>query len=216
MAGARGRRPAFPSRRAELRRVGEWACLLEVESLEAAHAAYATLRSLDLGGVRDLVAGARSVLVVFAETPDESALRAIESATDPRELRVEPGRTHEIAVRYGGSDLDDVARRAGLARNEVVRRHAEATYRVAFLGFQPGFAYLDGLPAELHTPRRATPRPCIPAGSVAIGGEWTGVYPAEGPGGWNLIGSTDAVLFDPSRDAPCLFAPGDLVRFRIA
>ena len=81
---------------------------------------------------------------------------------------------------------------------------------------QPGFAYLDGLPAELHTPRRATPRPRIPAGAVAIGGEWTGVYPAEGPGGWSLIGSTDVVLFEPSRDPPCLLAPGDVVRFRVA
>ena len=121
---------------------------------------------------------------------------------------------HEIVVRYDGADLAEIAAHAGLSPAEVVERHAAATYRVAFVGFQPGFAYLDGLPAELHTPRRATPRPRVPAGTLAIGGEWTGVYPLATPGGWNLLGTTDALLFDPRRDPLALLQPGDTVRFR--
>lgn len=122
----------------------------------------------------------------------------------------------EIPVRYGGDngpDLRDVATHTGLSEAEVIRLHSESVYTVFFLGFQPGFAYLGGLPESLHTPRRATPRAAVPAGAVAIGGAQTGVYPKAAPGGWQIIGHTDVVLFDPRRDEPCFWRPGDQVRF---
>ncbi len=124
----------------------------------------------------------------------------------------------DIPVRYGGEDGPDlpvVAEHAGLAVEEVVRRHSSAEYVVFFVGFQPGFAYLGGLDAALHTPRRAVPRLEVPAGSVGIGGAQTGVYPAASPGGWQLIGRTPASLFDPMRDPPTVLQPGDRVRFTV-
>ena len=122
----------------------------------------------------------------------------------------------EIGVRYGGidgPDLEGVAAIAGLSPAQVVELHAGAAFRVLFLGFAPGFAYLGGLPAALTTPRRATPRERVPAGSVAIAGEHSAVYPLAMPGGWNLIGRTDATLFDPLADPPARFRPGARVRF---
>jgi KipI family sensor histidine kinase inhibitor len=122
----------------------------------------------------------------------------------------------EIPVRYGGSDgpdLEAIAELHGLRPADVIDRHASASYRVLFLGFAPGFAYLGGLPAALATPRRDSPRERIPAGSVGIAGEQTGVYPIAMPGGWHLIGRTDMVLFDPSRPDPALLRPGATVRF---
>lgn len=125
--------------------------------------------------------------------------------------------TVEIPVRYGGPDgpdLDEIAERAALRPADVVELHAGTTYRVYLLGFVPGFAYLGTVPAAIAAPRRPTPRTRVPAGSVAIAGEQTGVYPFETPGGWNLIGRTDAVLWDPRREPPALLAPGMRVRFR--
>jgi KipI family sensor histidine kinase inhibitor len=126
------------------------------------------------------------------------------------------GRQIEIPVRYGGEDgpdLADVAAHTGLTRAEVVRRHAEADYVVYFLGFLPGFAFMGGLPPELATPRRAEPRTAVPARSVGIGGEQTGIYPLVSPGGWQLIGRTSLELFDPKNEPPTLLRPGDHVRF---
>ncbi|WNJ94839.1 5-oxoprolinase subunit PxpB [Vibrio ruber] len=129
------------------------------------------------------------------------------------------GRELDIAVRFGGEDGPDlahVADLAGLSIEAVVRLYTEAEYRVYFLGFQPGFAYLGGLPEALHTPRHASPRTTIPAGSVAIGGAQTGVYPNASPGGWQVIGRTDVVLFDPQRTPPSFWLPGDRVKFSVA
>jgi len=133
------------------------------------------------------------------------------------------GRTVEIPVHYGsgrGEDGDDdgpdlalVAAHTGLSVAEIIHRHSEATYQVYCLGFQPGFAYLAGLDPSLATPRRESPRVRTPAGSVAIGGNQTGIYPSSGPGGWQIIGRTSLVLFDPNRDSPSLLQPGDSVRF---
>lgn len=122
----------------------------------------------------------------------------------------------EIPVEYGaaaGPDLEAVARHAGLSPAEVVRRHCAAEYTVYFLGFLPGFAYLGGLDPRLATPRRREPRVAVPAGSVGIGGEQTGVYPWTSPGGWNLIGRTALRLFDAAAPSPALLAAGDTVRF---
>ena len=122
----------------------------------------------------------------------------------------------EIPVHYGGPDgpdLEEVAERHGMSPADVVELHAGARYRVLFLGFAPGFAYLGGLPDAIATPRRPSPRERVPAGSVGIAGEQTGVYPLSMPGGWNLIGRTDAVLFDALRPEPALLQPGAPVRF---
>ena len=123
---------------------------------------------------------------------------------------------HEIGVRYGGEDGPDlaaVAEYAGLSPRQVVERHAAGEYRVAMLGFAPGFPYLLGLDPRIAMPRLSTPRQRVEAGSVGIGGTQAGIYPRSGPGGWRIIGRTDAVLFDPARDPPSLLAPGDRVRF---
>ncbi|WP_034350150.1 5-oxoprolinase subunit PxpB [Herbaspirillum sp. GW103] len=128
------------------------------------------------------------------------------------------GRTVEIPVVYGGNvgpDLDNVARHTGLSTGEVIERHSNAEYVVYFLGFLPGFAYMGGLDTSLATPRHTTPRVSIPAGSVGIGGEQTGIYPMASPGGWQLIGRTALQLFDPSQQPPTLLRPGDRVRFTV-
>jgi inhibitor of KinA len=123
------------------------------------------------------------------------------------------GRLVEIPVRYDGPDLEAVAAATGLSRDEVVRRHTAREYEVYFLGFVPGWAYLGELDPSLVLPRRPAPRPRVPAGSVAIAGAQTGVYPAETPGGWHLIGRTTVAMFDPRRDPASLLAAGDRVRF---
>ncbi|HTU68894.1 MAG TPA: 5-oxoprolinase subunit PxpB [Candidatus Baltobacteraceae bacterium] len=126
------------------------------------------------------------------------------------------GRTIEIAVSYGGEcgpDLAAVAQACGLREDDVIALHARGEYVVAFVGFLPGFAYLDGLDPRLQLPRRAQPRTRVPAGSVAIAGAQSGIYPVDSPGGWHLIGHTAHVLFDPMREPPALLEPGDRVRF---
>jgi KipI family sensor histidine kinase inhibitor len=144
-----------------------------------------------------------------------AAVRAV-LRTPPEKLATTPAIV-EIPVCYGGDfgpDLDALARHASLDVEEAIARHTAAEYRVAMLGFAPGFPYLLGLDATLHAARRANPRTRVPAGSVAIGGAQTGIYPTELPGGWQLIGRTPAVLFDALRTPASLLAPGDRVRFR--
>lgn len=180
--------------------------------------------------VREVVPGMNNLTIAFdALDADAAALAAAleaawhagesNDASNDASHAPPEGRDIEIPVSYGGAagpDLADVARHTGLAPEEVVRRHAAGVYTVFFLGFQPGFAYLGGLDAALHTPRRAEPRLAVPAGSVGIGGEQTGIYPAASPGGWQLIGRTALALFDPARQPPTLLLPGDRVRFTIA
>jgi KipI family sensor histidine kinase inhibitor len=188
-----------------IRPVGWGAVLVEVDGPDLARAAYERVRGLP--GVREVVPAARTVLVEADPLPDLAALLA--------DLRPVPagGEQVEIPVVYDGADLAEVARRTGLTAEEVVRRHAAADYTVAFSGFAPGFGYLTGLPAELHVPRRDSPRTAVPAGAVAIAGEYAGVYPRRSPGGWQLLGRTDAVLWDADRDPPALLSPGTRVRF---
>jgi KipI family sensor histidine kinase inhibitor len=122
----------------------------------------------------------------------------------------------ELPTRYDGEDLELVARYWGVGPDEVIERHTATEFTVAFCGFAPGFGYLTGLPAELAVPRLATPRARVPAGSVALAGRYTGVYPSASPGGWLLIGQTELTLFDVDADPPALLAPGTSVRFRRA
>ena len=148
--------------------------------------------------------------------PDADVLLALieESLREPRVIN--SSTVIEIPVRYGGEfgpDIADLAAHTKLDIDAVIARHAAATYTVAMLGFMPGFPYLRGLPPELITPRRATPRTQVPTGSVAIGGAQTGIYPRELPGGWQIIGRTTLNLFDATRDEPALLHPGQRVRF---
>lgn len=179
-------------------------------------ALYEMLRTAHFEEIEDLIPADDSILLVFRRGfAISDALRAALEAP-ARPDREAGARRHELRVEYGGSagpDLATLAARAGLHPDDYVTRHAAIEYRVAFIGFQPGFPYLRGLPPALQSPRRATPRTRVPPGSIAVGGAYTGIYPAAGPGGWQLIGRTDAVLFDPMHDTPCLFMPGDRARF---
>jgi KipI family sensor histidine kinase inhibitor len=161
-------------------------------------------------GVVDVALTESWIGVVFANAPSVTpeslaALDALAAETNDA--------TIDIAVRYDGPDLADVAKLAGLDAREVVLRHSRAEYTVLFLGFRPGFAYLGGLPRELEVPRLPEPRVRVPRNAVAIAGPYAGVYPFDGPGGWRILGTaTNVTLFDPARGA--LLRPGDRVRFK--
>jgi KipI family sensor histidine kinase inhibitor len=164
-----------------------------------------------------VVPAARTVLVQF--DPDAAALTELRaliercaSAPASSASARQPEPAVELAVRYDGADLELVASTCGLTVDEVIRRHCAADYTVQFCGFTPGFGYLSGLDPALRLPRLASPRPAVPAGSVAIAGEFTGVYPRSSPGGWLLLGHTDATLFDLDRQPPALLRPGAAVR----
>ncbi len=172
------------------------------------------------GDVLEVVPSYRSLLVIHdpLTTPRDRVVDRVRALADEVERAPAPaaGRIVRIPTRYGGvhgPDLADVARLAGLDEDEVVRRHAAPRYLVHFLGFTPGFPYLGGLDPALATPRLDSPRARIPAGSVAIGGVQTGIYPVESPGGWRIVGRTPLRLFDSRRPDPFLLAPGDGLRF---
>ena len=202
----------------KVRVAGERGLLVEVEDLEMVHRLHAALRELDPPGVVELVPAYRTVLIVAdpgqAEALDELADRLPGLELPPAEAVA--GETVEIPVRYDGEDLPEVAGLTGLEPEEVVRLHTAPEYTVAFLGFSPGFPYLVGLDPALEVPRRDTPRTSIPAGSVGLAGNQTGIYPTATPGGWQLIGRTEVTLFDPARDPPALLAPGTRLRFTVA
>ena len=171
-------------------------------------------------GVGEVLPGMNNLTLTFDPTALElDVLMADVRAAWPKlAASAIEGRLVEIPVAYGGEhgpDLADVAAHTGLTPDEVVRRHAGGDYIVYLLGFLPGFAFMGGLPPALATPRRAEPRTAVPARSVGIGGEQTGIYPLVSPGGWNLIGRTPLALFDPTADSPTLLRPGDRVRFVI-
>lgn len=191
---------------------GPGAVLAEYESLGEVLSVHEALRTADLAGVDEIVPAARTVLVEFHDV-DRVALERLLVPTDL--VPSVHGPLVEIEVVYDGEDLDEVAAATGLSAVEVVRLHSETEYSAAFLGFTPGWAYLVGLPIALHLPRRSTPRTAVPAGSVAIANEFTGVYPTASPGGWHLIGHTSATMFDVERPKPALVAAGDRVRFRL-
>ena len=162
---------------------------------------------------QEIVPAAATVL--FDGLADAVELRGLLDSWTPG-AEPEPGPLVEIPVEYDGEDLADVAERWGTDVDGVVARHSELEFVSAFCGFAPGFAYLSGLPEELAVPRLDSPRARVPVGAVALAGTWCAAYPTASPGGWRLIGRTDAVLWDADRDQPALLAPGTRVRFRPA
>lgn len=169
-------------------------------------------------GVREVIPGMNNLTVLLTDA-QSSALDAIERLQiwwEESEAIEPASRLIEIPVIYGGAqgpDLDHVAQHTGMTPRQVVECHSGIDYTVYFLGFQPGFPYLGGMPEKLSTPRRGEPRLSVPAGSVGIGGSQTGIYPLATPGGWQLIGQTSVAMFDPLREIPTLLLPGDSVRF---
>ena len=192
---------------------GPNAVMFEVGSTARAAALAGRLRRAAVPGVIEIVPAARTVLVECIETAVARAVAGIAPTFDLDHDEPAPGALVEVPTIYDGSDLVDVAATAGLSVVEVISLHSGTEYHAAFCGFAPGFAYLTGLPAPLHLPRRADPRPKVPAGSVAIAAELTGVYPTASPGGWHLLGHTDETMWDASRGRPSLIVPGDRVRF---
>jgi len=196
-------------------RCGREALLVEVDDLDAALALYAALRTAAVPGVVDLVPAARTVLIRL--DPAVTSPAAVEKATAGLTLdgtrRTGRG-TVEIPVRYDGPDLAEVAEHTGLSPDEVIALHTGARWTVAFAGFVPGFGYLTGGDPRLDVPRRDSPRTRIPAGSVGLAGRFSGVYPSDSPGGWQLIGSTTRRMWDLDRPEPALLVPGVEVIFK--
>ncbi|MEN3583801.1 allophanate hydrolase subunit 1 [Streptomyces sp. ZYX-F-203] len=194
--------------------VGEEALLVELSTSEEARALHAALvlrREAGALTVREIVPAARTVLLDGVADPVRVAAELASAPVPP----ARPPASEEVVlpVRYTGADLRGVADLWGVGVEEVARIHAATEFHVAFCGFAPGFGYLTGLPERYHVPRLSTPRRVVPAGSVGLAGPYTGVYPGSSPGGWRLIGVTDAVLWDPSRSPAALLAPGTRVRF---
>ncbi|GAB3998269.1 5-oxoprolinase subunit B family protein [Nocardioides marmoraquaticus] len=202
------------------RACGDAAALVDLDDLDTVLRLHAAVRDAhdDLPGLVDVVPGARSLLL---RCRDRAAVERVAATVDGLDL---PGSAadHEgevvVAVTYDGEDLADVAEHLGCDPTEVVRRHLATTWRVAFTGFAPGFGYLvpERPGGSLAVPRRPESRTRVPAGAVGLAGEFSGVYPRESPGGWQLLGRTDAVLWDADRDPPALLVPGTRVRFEEA
>jgi KipI family sensor histidine kinase inhibitor len=200
---------------------GDQALLLEFDSTAEVLAWTDAIRNANLLGVLDVVPASRTVLLKLARPRYQAPTRqrlsklrvspeALSDATAPTEGRADV----EIDVVYDGADLDEVARLTGLTADQVVAAHTGTMWRVGFGGFAPGFAYLVGGDPRLEVPRRSEPRTKVPTGSVGLAGEFSGVCPRESPGGWQLIGHTEAVLWDVDRDPPALLTPGMWVQFR--
>jgi KipI family sensor histidine kinase inhibitor len=202
--------PAFAVHRA-----GPGAVLIEFDHPHLVQDYYAEARRRQadqrLPAGLELVPAAQTLLV--AGLPDTSRFRQDLAGWRPEPAQAAHPREREIPTRYDGPDLAWVAQAWGLDVSAAVRRHAELEFEVAFLGFAPGFAYLLGLPSELAVPRRSSPRTLVPAGSVGLAGEFTGVYPRPSPGGWQLIGHTGLSLWDEHREPAAYLLPGDRVRF---
>ena len=211
---------------------GEHAVLVELDGLEEVLALDGAVRAAAQAGdtafahVVDVVPAARTLLLVVREgtdiTPVRTALRALPAPTLPllhaADAPADISRRGmpsvvEILVHYDGPDLEEVCELTRLARREVVAAHTQTPWRVAFAGFAPGFAYLAGGDSRLRVPRRSEPRTSVPAGAVGLAGEFSAVYPRSSPGGWQLLGHTDAILWDVERQPPALLQPGSVVRF---
>ena len=199
------------------RRVGRRALLVEVDDLASAQATYRLVRELadsagQLAPPTDVVPAARTVLL---DGVDPQAWQALLISVEGRHTvsGSEPAGEVVVPTRYDGPDLAVVAECWGCPVDEVAHRHQRAVFTVAFCGFAPGFAYCTSEPRLPVVARRAEPRTAVPAGAVALAAEYCGIYPREMPGGWQLIGSTDVAVFEPTRERPALLRPGDRVRF---
>lgn len=193
---------------------GESGLLVEVGDLDEVLALYAELVQDPPHGVVDLVPAARTLMLRIdpARSDPGRVARAV-SAVEPRPGRRPGGALLEVPVTYDGEDLAEVGRLTGLGERGVVEAHTAQEWTVAFCGFAPGFGYLVGSDDRLTVPRREVPRTRVPARSVALAGEFTGIYPRESPGGWQLIGRTSVQPWDLERDPPALLVPGARVRF---
>lgn len=198
--------------RRRIRPSGSHGLLLELDSLEDVLRQYAALLEARLP-VLDLVPAGRTILVIGDRETDLDDLRVQLEQVRPAEHGQQEGATVEIPVRYDGEDLAEAAELLGCSTEELVQRHQEEEWTVAFCGFAPGFGYLAGSTFDWDAPRRSSPRTKVPAGAVAMAGEFTGVYPRESPGGWQLIGTALVDVFNLDRDPPALLVPGAAVRF---
>jgi allophanate hydrolase subunit 1 len=219
---------------------GEYAVLVELDGLEEVLTLYDVVRAALKAGdgafaeVVDVVPAARTLLLVVGDGAQIAPVRLALKALPPKAksgglagsgaargaLGNGAGPTGTsglqvtaIRVHYDGPDLDEVSRLTALSRGEVIAAHTGRPWRVAFAGFSPGFAYLAGGDSRLQVPRRSEPRTSVPSGAVGLAGEFSAVYPRSSPGGWQLLGHTDAVLWDVDRQPPALLQPGSLVRF---
>lgn len=203
---------------------GDQALLLQFDSTAEVLAWSDVLRDADLLGVVDIVPGSRTVLLKLdgpryqgAARQQLSKLRLAQEAVEEAAAPIDGRADVVIDVVYDGADLDEVGKLTGLSRQEIVTAHTQTPWRVGFAGFAPGFAYLVGGDERLNVPRRSEPRTKVPTGSVGLAGEFSGVYPRESPGGWQLIGRTSkdqADLWDVDREQPALLMPGQWVQFR--
>jgi len=199
-----------------VRAFGDAALLVELDDLDAVLGLAAAVRADWPDGVLDVVPAARTLLLVVepGTALDAVKRRVTTLSSTSTSPSAEPEEPVEIAVTYDGPDLAEVARLTGLDEEGIVAAHTGTPWRIAFGGFAPGFAYLTGGDPRLRVPRRDEPRTTVPAGAVGLAGEYSGVYPRPSPGGWQLIGRTDTVLWDAERDPPALLSPGGTVTFR--
>ncbi|MGI8311058.1 5-oxoprolinase subunit B family protein [Saccharopolyspora hattusasensis] len=188
--------------------------LIELADLEAVQALYAVLVEDPPEGVTDLVPAARTLLLHLDPRANTAAVEAGVRAVEPRDGAPASGDLLQVPVVYDGADLAEVAELTGLTEQEVVHRHTSAEWTVAFGGFAPGFGYLAGGPPELVVPRRTESRTKVPPGSVGLAGAFSGIYPRESPGGWQLIGRTGLEIWRVDREPPALLRPGVRVQFR--
>ncbi|MEG1735793.1 MAG: allophanate hydrolase subunit 1, partial [Comamonas sp.] len=194
--------------------VNRHSIMVELADLQQTLVLLGALQAKPIAGVQELVPAARTILVQFAphiitaaQLIGEIAAHDLQGSVQRSDVLV------EIPVRYDGEDLAEVAQILNISAEEVVRRHTQSEWSVAFTGFAPGFAYLTGGDPIFNVPRRATPRTKVPAGAVALAGTFSAVYPQASPGGWQIIGVTDSAMWDLSRDLPALLQPGYRVRF---
>lgn len=200
-----------------VRDYGDRALLLECGSGDEVLALAAALREAGVPGVSEIVPGACTILVTLTGPEQQADVRsrlAAITVPEPAGPTAPAGADVVIDVVYDGADLNTVAGLTAMSVSDVIAAHTASLWRVGFGGFAPGFAYLVGGDPRLQVPRRAEPRTRVPAGSVGLAGEFSGVYPRESPGGWQLIGRTDAPLWDAGRPQPALLVPGMWVRFR--
>jgi KipI family sensor histidine kinase inhibitor len=198
---------------------GDQALLFQFDNTAEVLAWTAALREAALPGVLDIVPASRTVLLKLDGPRHQSAirrrLRTLQVTPDTASTAT-PEQAMTIDVVYDGADLAEVADLTGLTTAQVINAHTATPWQVGFGGFAPGFAYLIGGDPRLAVPRRAEPRSSVPAGAVGLAGEFTGIYPRRSPGGWQLIGHTDAVMWDIDRPNPALLTPGMWVQFRAA